>query len=170
MLATDTFVRLCRARDLLREVHDSPLTIAGSRARGRHVAVSLHPALRRAVRRDAAPVPHPGAARSREASARAWRATRSPTSAWTSASRASAASASLRAPRGRTAVRVPAPRAPDGRRSPAPLAAAAVSRLPVADGRRLSQLSRSTAPAFRQTRRSCESSSRASWSTIRTRR
>ena len=27
MLATDTFLRLCRARDLLREVHDSPLTV-----------------------------------------------------------------------------------------------------------------------------------------------
>ena len=27
MLATDTFARLCRARDLLREVHDRPLTI-----------------------------------------------------------------------------------------------------------------------------------------------
>lgn len=27
MLATDTFLRLCRARDLLREVHDAPLTL-----------------------------------------------------------------------------------------------------------------------------------------------
>ena len=27
MLATDTFVRLCRARDLLREVADRPLTL-----------------------------------------------------------------------------------------------------------------------------------------------
>ena len=27
MLATDTFLRLCRARDLLREVPDSPLTV-----------------------------------------------------------------------------------------------------------------------------------------------
>ena len=28
MLTTDTFVRLCRARDMLREVHDRPLTIS----------------------------------------------------------------------------------------------------------------------------------------------
>ena len=27
MLASDTFLRLCRARDLLREVHDAPVTI-----------------------------------------------------------------------------------------------------------------------------------------------
>ena len=27
MLATDTFLRLCRARDLMREVHDAPLSI-----------------------------------------------------------------------------------------------------------------------------------------------
>ena len=27
MLSTDTFARLCRARDMLREVHDRPLTI-----------------------------------------------------------------------------------------------------------------------------------------------
>ena len=136
MLSSSTFRRLCGARDMLCETADRPVSIREVGARGLDVAVSFHSPVRGCLRRDAAPVPHPDQTGSRQATARAERLLRDRCVPGGGLLEPGELQRSLRAPRRRSTVGLPASR-PIERAAAGGLAPERDAGLPVVDGGRL---------------------------------